>query len=116
LYTVYSFFRVFSSTAALRAAESNEKISPVGEIGNPDQAVSVSAPCTTAGRRAAACFDHLHVLKAFAEALVMHDFTLAQKVQRLNDLAVVRHVHQVLVRRARFLFGCTLRCATFCGF
>ena len=78
--------------------------------------VSVPSSAAAAGGRAAAVPDGLHDLEALAEALVVHDLALAQEVQRLDDLAVVRQVHQVLVRCARFLLGCTLRCATFWSF
>lgn len=78
--------------------------------------LSIPPSCAAAGGCAAAGLDRLHDLEAFAEALIVHDLALAQKVQRLNDLAVVRHVHQVLVRRPRLLLGCTLRCATFWSF
>ena len=77
---------------------------------------SVPAPCAAAGGRAAAVLDRLHDLETFAEALIVYDLALAQKVQRFDDLAVVRHVHQMLIRRPRLLLGCTLRCATFLGF
>ena len=66
---------------------------------------SVAASCAAAGRRAAAVFDCLHDLETLAEALIVHDLALAQKVQRFDDLAVVRHVHQMLVRRPRLLLG-----------
>ena len=77
---------------------------------------SIPSPVAAAGGCAAAGFDRLHDLEALAEALVVHDLALAQKVQRLDDLAVRCHVHQMLVGRPRFLFGCTLRCATFWSF
>ncbi len=77
---------------------------------------SIPSPVAAAGGRAAAGLDRLHDLETFAEALVVHDLALAQKVQRLDDLAVRCHVHQVLIGRPRFLLGCTLRCATFWSF
>lgn len=88
--------------------------------GLPEQAffecASETSSCAAAGRRAAAVFDRLHDFEAFPETLVVHDLALTQKVKRFDDLTVVRHVHEVLVRRARFLLGCTLRCATFWSF
>ena len=45
-------------------------------------------------------------VEAFAEALIMHDFAFAQEVQRLDDLGVGRHVHQMLVCCPRLLFCC----------
>ncbi len=66
--------------------------------------VSIAPSCAAAGGCAATGFDRLHDLEALAEALVVHDLALAQKVQRLDDLAVRCHVHQVLVGRPRFLF------------
>ena len=50
--------------------------------------MSIAPSCAAAGGRAAAGFDRLHDLEALAEALVVHDLALAQKVQRLDDLAV----------------------------
>ena len=44
-----------------------------------------------------AALQPLENVEAFAEALIMHDFAFAQEVQRLDDLGVGRHVHQMLV-------------------
>ncbi len=48
----------------------------------------------------------LHDLQALAEPLIMYHLALAQEVQRLDDLRIVGHVHQVLVRYARLLLRC----------
>lgn len=53
-----------------------------------------------------AALQPLENVEAFAEALIMHDFAFAQEVQRLDDLGVGRHVHQMLVCCPRFLFCC----------
>ena len=66
---------------------------------------SIPSPVAAAGGCAAAGFDRLHDLETFAEALIVYDLALAQKVQRFDDLAVVRHVHQMLIRRPRLLLG-----------
>ena len=69
-------------------------------------------PCARPGvvaAVAAACSCVLQVLndfEAFAEPLKMYDFALTQEVQRLEDLAVVRHIDEVFVCCARFLLGC----------
>lgn len=52
-----------------------------------------------------AALQPLENVEAFAEALIMHDFAFAQEVQRLDDLGVGRHVHQMLVCCPRFLFS-----------
>lgn len=52
-----------------------------------------------------AALQPLENVEAFAEALIMHDFAFTQEVQRLDDLGVGRHVHQMLVCCPRFLFG-----------
>ena len=69
--------------------------------------VAVKLPAAT-GPAPAAAGRRRHVLQdveALAKALIVYDFALAQEEQRLDDLLVVRHVHQVLVGRARLLFG-----------
>ncbi len=69
-----------------------------------------------AARGRTTVLDRLHDLQTFAEPLIVHDLALAQKRQRLQQLRIVGHVHQVLIRSPRLLLGCTLRCATFWGF
>ena len=68
--------------------------------------VAVKLPAAT-GPAPAAAGRRGHVLQdveALAKALIVYDLALAQDEQRLDDLLVVRHVHQVLVGRARLLF------------
>jgi len=47
----------------------------------------------------------LHDHQALAETLEVVDLALAEEAQRVEDLGVVGHAHQVLVGRPRFLFG-----------
>jgi len=48
----------------------------------------------------------LQNLETFTESLIVYDFALAQKVQRLDDFRVCRHVHEVFVGGTGFLFCC----------
>lgn len=68
--------------------------------------VTATLPAAT-GPAPAAAGRRRHVLQdveALAKALIVYDLALAQEEQRLDDLLVVRHVHQVFVGRARLLF------------
>ena len=56
-----------------------------------------------AGAGAAAAVDTLDDLHALAEALEVDHLPLPQEVERLQDLLVARHVHQVLIGGPGFL-------------
>ena len=67
---------------------------------------SCTNPRAAAVAAAVACAHRLQALydfEAFAEALKMYDFAFTQKIQRLEYLAVIGHIDQMLVSRAGFL-------------
>ena len=61
------------------------------------------SPAGSAAARAGRRMQVLQNVEAFAKALIMHDLSFPQEEQRLNDLLVVGHVHQVLIGRSRLL-------------